>query len=114
MNTAMVRRPSHTRTPNPALATAAPAIPPIRACDDEVGSPRKNVIRFHVIAPMSAAKISPIEITLWSTTSLAMVFATWVPKTRNATKLKNAAHATARRGDSTRVDTTVAIEFAAS
>ena len=37
-----------------------------------------------------------------------------MPKTRNATKLKKAAQATARRGDSTRVETTVAMELAAS
>jgi hypothetical protein len=43
-----------------------------------------------------------------------MVLATDRPKTRKATKLKNAAHATAQCGRSTRVDTTVAIEFAAS
>ena len=43
-----------------------------------------------------------------------MVAATTVPKTRKATKLKNAAQITASRGDSTRVDTTVAIELAAS
>src|SRR5215203_2802836 len=48
------------------------------------------------------------------TTSLAIVLATWVLKIRNAAKLKNAAHATAYCGFSTRVDTTVAIEFAAS
>ena len=43
-----------------------------------------------------------------------MVFATAVPKMMKAAKLKKAAHATASRGVSTRVDTTVAIEFAAS
>jgi hypothetical protein len=43
-----------------------------------------------------------------------MVFATWVPRTKAATKLKNAAQATAFWGDRTRVETTVAIEFAAS
>ena len=42
------------------------------------------------------------------------VFATSVPKKRTATKLKNAAHITACIGDNTRVDTTVAIELAAS
>ena len=71
-------------------------------------------MRFQPMAPTSPAKITPIDSTFWSTTSLAMVVATWVPKTRKATKLKNAAHATARRGESTRVDTTVAIELAAS
>src|SRR5690349_2047343 len=43
-----------------------------------------------------------------------MVPATAVPNTNAAMKFQNAAHATARNGDSTRVDTTVAIEFAAS
>src|SRR5262245_3369516 len=45
---------------------------------------------------------------------LPMVFATWVPSTNAATKLNSAAHTTACCGDSTRVETTVAIEFAAS
>ena len=43
-----------------------------------------------------------------------MVVATAVLKTRKAMKLKNAAQMTASRGDRTRVDTTVAIELAAS
>ena len=43
-----------------------------------------------------------------------MVFATAVPKPNAATKLKNAAQMTALPGDSTRVETTVAMELAAS
>ena len=43
-----------------------------------------------------------------------MVLATAVPKVKAATKLKNAAQITAMRGESTRVETTVAIELAAS
>ncbi len=42
------------------------------------------------------------------------VLATAVPKTKAATKLKNAAQITAWTGDSTRVETTVAMELAAS
>ena len=42
------------------------------------------------------------------------VLATAVPKAKAATKLKNAAHTTACPGERTRVDTTVAMEFAAS
>src|SRR5262245_17407899 len=114
MNTPILRRPEAMSTSKPALATAAPAIPPTRACDELLGSPSQKVMRFHTIAPIRAAKITPIDSTLWLTTSLAMVAATLVPKTRKATKLKNAAHATAVRGESTRVDTTVAIELAAS
>ncbi len=43
-----------------------------------------------------------------------MVLATPVPNTNAATKLKNAAQMTACEGDSTRVETTVAMELAAS
>ena len=42
------------------------------------------------------------------------VLATAVPKVNAATKLKKAAQMTAWPGESTRVDTTVAIELAAS
>ena len=66
------------------------------------------------MAPTSPAKITPMVRTSCITTSLAIVLATWVPKKRKAMKLNAAAHNTARRGDSTRVDTTVAIELAAS
>src|SRR3989442_3268944 len=55
---------------------------------------------------------------LWRTSGctipLPMVVATATPKPKAATKLKNAAQTTATLGVSTRVDTTVAIEFAAS
>ncbi len=47
-------------------------------------------------------------------TILLMVLATRGAKTNIATKLKKAAHRTAVRGESTRVETTVAIELAAS
>jgi hypothetical protein len=43
-----------------------------------------------------------------------MVLATAVPKVKAATKLKKAAQITAILGDKTRVETTVAIELAAS
>lgn len=43
-----------------------------------------------------------------------MVDATAVPNTKKAMKFQNAAQATANLGASTRVETTVAIEFAAS
>ena len=55
------------------------------------------------------------KVTTWmSIIPLPTVLATAVPKVNAATKLKNAAQMTAWPGDSTRVDTTVAIEFAAS
>src|SRR5438270_119704 len=114
MNMPMVRNPVDFSTCVPDRTTAAPAMPPTNACDDDVGSPSQNVIRFQPMAPTNPAKTTPIVSTCWSTTSLAMVLATCVLNTRKATKLKNAAHSTAHRGDSTRVDTTVAIELAAS
>ena len=43
-----------------------------------------------------------------------IVFATAVPRKNAAAKFQNAAHTTACRGVSTRVETIVAIEFAAS
>src|SRR5579859_4993391 len=45
---------------------------------------------------------------------LPMVLATAVPKTKAAMKFQKAAQATARKGVSTRVETTVAMELAAS
>ena len=114
MNTPIFRRPPAFRTLKPALATGRAGMPPMRACDELVGSPSHQVIRFQAMAPTSPAKTTPIVTTAGSTTPLAMVVATLVPNTRKATKLKNAAHTTAIRGDSTRVETTVAIELAAS
>src|ERR1700722_8930695 len=45
---------------------------------------------------------------------LPMVLATAVPKTKAAMKFQKAAQATARKGVSTRVETTVAMELAAA
>jgi hypothetical protein len=52
--TTLSRMPIHF-TPQEA-ARAAPTRPPMRACDDDEGSPKYQVIRFQVIAPMRAAK----------------------------------------------------------
>ena len=65
------------------------------------------------------APISPPRTTFDVTTSTSInpepiVLATAVPNVKAATKLKKAAQKTARSGDRTRVDTTVAIEFAES
>src|SRR3569623_63808 len=94
----------------------APASPPISACDDDDGRPHHHVSRFHTIA------LARPEITThtnawslgWIVTIFAIVFATPSWKMNSATKLNTVAHSTASRGDSTRGDTTVAIEFAAS
>jgi hypothetical protein len=65
------------------------------------------------MAPARPAATSG-NVTTCGSTPFAILPATCVPKTRNAMKLKNAAQTTAARGLSTRVETTVAIELAAS
>ncbi len=63
---------------------------------------------------MRPARITDEVTIVMSTIPEPMVLATAVPKMNAATKLKKAAQTTALPGDSTRVDTTVAIELAAS
>src|SRR4051812_24118892 len=88
-------------------ARAAPAKAPINACEDEEGSPHHQVNKFQTMAPNKVANM-----TLYVTADIATPFAieadTCDGNTMNATKLKNAAHATAACGDKTRVDTMVA------
>ena len=67
-----------------------------------------------MIAPSRPPNTTVESTTLRSISPFPMVFAIAVPKTNAAMKFQNAAHATAALGDSTRVDTTVAIELAAS
>ena len=110
----ILKKPLPTSAPKPPLATAAPASPPISACDDDDGIPNHQVITFHAVAPTSAPNSTYWSTTQASMTPRPMVLATASPKNRNAMKLKNAAQATANCGRSTRVDTMVAIEFAAS
>src|SRR5688572_5976673 len=107
-------QPEAMMAPQPALATAAPAYPPIKACDELVGNPKYQVTRSQTIAPTRPAKITAKVTTVRSTSPDPTVLATAVPNVNAAMKLKNAAQTTARPGVSTRVDTTVAIEFAAS
>src|SRR4029453_2917577 len=71
-------------------------------------------MRFHAMAPTRPASITSGVTIERSIIPLPRVFATWVPSTNAATKLKNAAQSTATWGVSTRVETTVAIELAAS
>jgi hypothetical protein len=79
-----------------------------------VGSPQYQVMRSHAMAPTRPARMTHGSTTLDSTTPLPTVFATLTPKPKAATKLKKAAHTTACSGVSTRVETTVAMELAAS
>ena len=70
--------------------------------------------RFHTIAPHSPPRITQWSTIPDSTTPLPTDFATLTPNPKAATKLNTAAHTTACIGVRTRVDTTVAMEFAAS
>jgi len=98
-----------------AAESAAPHRPPIRACDDDDGRPSHQVIRFQVIAPISALSITGID---GSTTPVlmmpvAIVAATAVPVSAPI-RLVTAARITACPGDSTLVATEAAIELAVS
>src|ERR1700694_3153032 len=106
--------PLQTAAESPALAIPPPTSPPIRACELLDGMPNPQVIRFQTMAPIRAANITCASMTLGSMIPVPMVWATLSPNTRKATKLKNAAHSTAYCGRSTRVETMVAIELAAS
>jgi len=96
------------------LTTAAPAEPPISAWDELVGRPMYQVKRFQPMAPIRAAKMTGGLTTEMSINPAPTVSATRVWTIRKAAKLKKAAQMTAWRGVRTRVETTVAIEFAAS
>src|SRR6185436_7486026 len=114
MNAAMVPIFDHPRMPRPPLAKPAPISPPTRACDELDGSPHHQVSRFQVMAPPSAPMITARSMAAGSTMPLPMVLATLGSKMAKARKLKAAAQTTAADGVRTRVETSVAIEFAAS
>src|ERR1700730_18310963 len=106
--------PLPTLEPSHALVTAAHASPPINAWELLEGMPSHQVIKFQQMAPMSAPKMTAASTTSAATIPVPTVWATWRPKNKNAMKLKNAAQITAYCGRNTRVETTVAIELAAS
>jgi hypothetical protein len=86
----------------------------MRACEELVGKPKYQVIRSQTIAPINPARITYSLTALSWIIPLPIVLATWVSNPNAPMKLKKAAHMTAKRGVNTRVETTVAIEFAAS
>ena len=114
MNRIVLIQPAGMTAENPARATAAPAYPPSSAWEELEGMPYHHVTRFQVMAPSRPARMTSGFTMLMSIIPEPMVLATWVPKTNSATKLKNAAMATAAIGLRTRVPTTVAMELAAS
>ena len=87
----------------------APKSPPINACEELDGIPKRQVINPHIIAPNSAQRITNCVIVSAETIPTPIVFATWVP--HNApTQSKNAAYNTAYLGLSALVE--IAIEMA--
>jgi hypothetical protein len=99
---------------DPAWAIAAPAKPPISVCDELEGIPNHHVNKFHAMAAIRPETITVSVIYSWCTV-FEMVLATpWSLKIKKAAKLKNAAHSTAWKGVNTLVETTVAMELAAS
>ena len=99
---------------HPELATAAPTKPPTSVCDELEGSPYHHVNKFQIIAAINAAAITVRLIASVLITPFPIVVATFNLKMRNAMKLKNAAIVTAAIGESTFVETIVAIELAES
>ena len=82
-------------------------------CEDEEGIPKRQVNKFQKVAANNPARITQRSMALLSTV-FATVFPTLISKTQKAITLKAAAHITACKGVNTFVETTVAIEFAAS
>ena len=114
INVTVFKIPLQTSPLVPTFTSAAPIIPPIKAWEELVGSPKYQVIISQLQAPIRVPKITPLSTIAISIIPLPIVLATWSPKKRKAMKLKKAAQATAKRGESTRVETMVAIELAES
>lgn len=114
MASMMIVNPFNCKADMPLIANAAPTKPPIREWDELDGNPKYHVIIFHAVALTNATKISNGDMILGSISPVPIVFAMESLKNKNAIKLKNAAHRTACFGVNTPVETTVAIEFAAS
>ena len=114
MKATVFQMPPATSASGPALATTAPAMPPISACDELDGMPHHQVMAFQAMAPMRAPNTTWWSTMPGSTMPLPMVAATLSWKKAIARTLKKAANSTACCGLSTPVDTTVAMEFAAS
>ncbi len=98
-----------------AEASAEPTRPPMSAWLEEEGRPKYQVIRFHVIAPISPAATTtrPCEPSGASMMPLPTVCATWVPRWAPM-KFMAAAMNNAALGVRARVETEVAMAFAAS
>jgi len=114
INATIFKTPDKITALNPLPAMAAPARPPTRVCEELDGRPSRQVIMFQIIAAVTAEEIRVRSTMSGSITPLPIVVATFRGKIKNARKLNVAARATADIGDSTFVDTIVAMELAES
>jgi len=110
----LLTMPDQKMTPS-GTSNVAPTSPPNRACEDDDGIPKYQVIRFQMVAPTRPANTRPSPATPLAglMTSLPTVAATWPPR-NDPIRLPTAAMASAIRGVSARVETEVAIALAAS
>src|SRR3954470_12865962 len=101
-------------TPTPATR-AAPARPPMRACEDDDGRPNHQVMRFQPVAPTRAAATSHSPLTPVGASMMPepIVAATLPPK-KAPNRFAIAAIASATRGVRARVEIEVAMALAAS
>jgi hypothetical protein len=76
---------------NPLTAIAAPTNPPTKVCEELDGRPSHQVIRFQVIAAITADAISDNDTISGVITPFPIVVATFSGKIRNARKLNIAA-----------------------
>src|SRR4051794_14904499 len=97
----------------PSAANAAPTTPPISACEELDGSPKYQVARFQMIAPMRPANTIVGVIASAFTMPWATVAAT-CSEMNAPTKLRIAAIPTASFGDSARVEMALATTLAVS
>jgi hypothetical protein len=94
--------------------SAAPTRPPINACEDEDGRPKRQVMMFQLIAPNSAASTTTRPcVPSGGLITEPTVSATPCPR-KAPMKFMTAASSRATRAVKARVDTEVAMAFAAS
>ena len=105
--------PSTSIAPLPAATNVEPTMPPMRACEDDDGSPNHHVARFQAIAPMRPPKITAGVMTSASTIPPAIVAAT-LSEMKAPTKFRIAAIVTATFGFSAPVAIVVAMALAVS
>jgi hypothetical protein len=103
--------PSVRIAPLPAATNVEPTMPPMRACDEDDGSPNHHVARFYAIAPMSPPKI-PAGVTTSPSTMLPATVAATFREMKAPTKFSSAATVTATFGLSAPVAIIVAMALA--